>query len=41
MNGRSPTGSPCDKVIVKGVDKIPAGTPVTLAAPSSQEEKTP
>lgn len=30
---------PGDKVIVKGVDKIPAGTPVTLAAPSSQEEK--
>ena len=39
MNGRSPTGLPGDKVIVKGVDKIPAGTPVTLAAPSSQEEK--
>lgn len=32
---------PGDKVIVKGVDKIPAGTPVTLAEPFSQEDRTP
>ncbi|HBP1598216.1 TPA: efflux RND transporter periplasmic adaptor subunit [Pseudomonas aeruginosa] len=32
---------PGDKVIVKGVDKIPAGTPVTLAVSSSQQDKTP
>ena len=32
---------PGDKVIVKGVDKIPAGTSVTLAAPAPQESKTP
>ena len=32
---------PGDKVIVNGVDKIPAGTPVTLAVPSSQQGKTP